>query len=409
MSPSLNPFRHQLPATSPVSGSGVLRAAITALSLENGSPGDLRRILCQDYRVAGAIPCGSGTEALVLALRGARALAGPSARVALPAYSCFDVAAAAVEAGCSARFYDLDPASLGPDAASLDAVLGDGVRVAVIAPLFGVPVDWDVLDPILEGHDAIVVEDAAQGHGARWHGGRLGGHGHFGVLSFARGKGWTGGRGGALLVRDAEALSLIPTPTLTPAAARSGLGTVAAAGGHWALGHPGVYGIPRSVPALGLGETRYRPARAPSALPAAAAALLLHSRRAAEDEAAARRGIAEAYERARAPSSLVRGVTAPAGGEPGWIRFPLLIPDGMEGFRDPRRARLLGAAAGYPVLLPDLPAGARLDDRGGGAPGWPGARMLVQRLVTLPTHSRTRPSERAELVSLLPEESDRDA
>ena len=131
------------------------------------------------------------------------ALLGERPTVALPAFSCFDVAAAAVRFGRPVRFYDVDPATLGPDPESLRRAVAAGARVVVAASAFGVPVDWELVGHALSGSDALVIEDAAQGHGGRWAGARLGAHGRLGVLSFGRGKGWTGGTGGALLVRDA--------------------------------------------------------------------------------------------------------------------------------------------------------------------------------------------------------------
>ena len=57
---------------------------------------------------------------------------------------------------------------------------------------------------IAERHGLAVVEDAAQGLGATWRGRPLGSFGDVSVLSFGRGKGWTGGVGGALLAEAVE-------------------------------------------------------------------------------------------------------------------------------------------------------------------------------------------------------------
>ena len=78
---------------------------------------------------------------------------------------------------------------------SLERALKRGAGVVVVAPLCGIPVDWDRVGRCLAPYGALAVEDAAQGHGAEWRGLPLGGLGTLSVLSFARGKGWTGGRG----------------------------------------------------------------------------------------------------------------------------------------------------------------------------------------------------------------------
>src|SRR3989449_6070319 len=99
---------------------------------------------------------------------------------------------------------------------------------------------------------AAVIEDAAQGFGASWRGRPLGSLGAVSVLSFGRGKGWTGGRGGALLARGRAP----PTAANGNGAGlwREGEGLVlAAAQGGFA--RPPPHGPPAPLPWLGLGET----------------------------------------------------------------------------------------------------------------------------------------------------------
>lgn len=410
-----NPLRHQLPARSPLSAAAVLgglTATVRALTSGGSDPSvALEALLREQYGAQGVQLLGSGTQALTLALEVARALADREAPVALPAYSCFDVATAAVGARCPVLFYDVDPATLGPDPDSLEGALARGARVVVVAPLFGIPVDWGGLEPSLQRWDPVIVEDAAQGHGARWKGEPVGSRGRLAVLSFGRGKGWTGGGGGgALLVRDpaaAEALEeRLEREGRPPAPGPAGsLRSLAAGTLVWGLARPGVYRLPRSVPVLGLGETRYREPRAPTGPTAGAVGALLASRHLAESEVEVRRRHAAEYRAAlagRAPRGLA---TVPEGGEAGWLRFPLRLPGGLEGFTRPDRARRLGAEAGYPQTLARLAPLGPLVRNGEGPEGgrthFPGAEELAATLVTLPTHSRTRELERRELVELV--------
>ena len=69
----------------------------------------------------------SGTSALALALRMAVAARPDRPTVALPAWACYDLATAADAADVGVVLYDLDPATLGPDWASLDRALSAGV------------------------------------------------------------------------------------------------------------------------------------------------------------------------------------------------------------------------------------------------------------------------------------------
>jgi perosamine synthetase len=408
---SRNPLRHQLPAHSPVPLRGVAEAFVALVGRRPDPAETLADHLRSHHGAREALLLGSGTQALALALEGAAEApgmtAGPSPRtgdgppVALPAYSCFDVASAAVAAGRPVRFYDMDPRTLGPDPDSLRRTLHEGARVVVIAPLFGIPVDWELIEPILEEGGAVVVEDAAQGHGARWRGEPLGSRGPWSVLSFGRGKGWTGGGGGgALLLRDEDVPAPLRSRLPPPAGAAASLRTLAVSGVIWALSRPGIYRVPRSLPLLGLGETHYRAPVPAVAISRSSAAFLLASRARAEGEAAIRRRNAEGYRVEMRAGTPAEGFEPPPGSEAGFLRFPVRLAGGMEGFRDPRRARFLGAAPGYPRVLPRLEALAGLLAPGETRKDWPGAAELVERLVTLPTHSRTRAEERRELVGL---------
>jgi dTDP-4-amino-4,6-dideoxygalactose transaminase len=356
----------------------------------------LREMLRRDYSSHSVVLCGSGTQALAVAIRESSDSSGSRAPVALPAFSCFDIATAAVGANVRVSFYDLDPQTLAPEPASLERVFRAGARVAVVAPLYGVPVDWGMLATIAEAHGALLIEDAAQGHGARFQGRRLGSIGKLAILSFGRGKGWTGGHGGALLVNDPDdsfagelaALGMVQE-------ARSVIGLAA----QWALGRPGLYGIPHSVPALRLGETVYRaPDRARSLGRAAAAALLVTAPD-AEQEAMLRRANAAALLQALSDSPGVQTIPVSRESIAGYVRLPLRLKNGMASFGSPDAALSLGIAPSYPRLLPELVEMASRSD--GPERDFPGARTLVRELVTAPTHSRLEARDLTDLASTL--------
>jgi dTDP-4-amino-4,6-dideoxygalactose transaminase len=80
-----------------------------------------------------------------------------------------------------------------------------------------------------------------------------------------------------------------------------------------------------------------------------------------------------------------------AAGECGWLRCPLVAPDGARAELLAREATNFGVARGYPVALPDLPASAPLLAGASGA--FPGARRLAETLLTLPTHAAVARSD----------------
>lgn len=421
-----NPLRRQLPALSPVPLGAVLRGLGAFMPLVGDARERLTGLLAEEYGADRVELLGSGTQALTRAIRWAVVESEAKARgrrgIALPAYSCYDVASAAVGAlrdygrgrEVSIRFYDLDPDTLSPDPESLRAVLAEGVGVLVLAPLFAFPVRWDVVDEVLTefgGREGgiVVVEDAAQGFGGAWEGRPIGSEGRLSVLSFGRGKGWTGsGTGGALLRRDVAGAGAGDASSHRPIAAPvqaarpgAGIGALGSAGALWGLSRPSVFGLPHALPFLELGETHYREPRTPAIMPAVTAALVLGARRAALAAVEVRQAVAREYD-AQLASRGVEGRVRSQEGRAGFLRYPLRLKGGVEAFVSRERALRLGAAPGYPRALPHLKEVALHLEADEGRKRWPGAAELVDRLVTLPTHPRTRGSEREELVGLIP-------
>ena len=395
-------LRRQLPAYSPVSAASIRSAALHGLGRGMDDQVDLRAALVRDYSADQALLVGSGTQALQLALQLAMSEVGDSV-VALPAFTCFDVATAAVGARARIRLYDLDPHTLAPDMGSLERILQEGTRIAVIAPLYGFPVDWDAVAGLCARYDAIAIEDAAQGNHASWRGRPLGSLGPISVLSFGRGKGWTGGSGGALLVRDQTPWRGLQESLREMSIGDSGgaaeARVVTALAAQWVLGRPAYYAIPHAIPWLHLGETLYRDPVSPQRMTRAASACVMTSRMAAVSEGAARRATAEALLAAIGPGSRVRAIPPLPGATPGYLRLPLRLPEGMRGFLHPKTATRLGIAPSYPSVLAAIPeVRPWIDDA---IPAWSGAEELARTLCTLPTHSLVTEAERTELTNHL--------
>ena len=387
-----------MPAYSPLSA-GALVAALGGRALQASVElQKARSLLAAEFTADNVILVDSGRSALRLAITQALSTARARPVVALPAFQCYEVATAAVGADCRIVLYDIDPASLTPDMGSLERALKLGAGAAVIAPLYGLPVDWESIVELTSRYGALAIEDAAQAHGAQWKGRALGSLGQMSVVSFGRGKGWTGGGGGALLLRGASAQTLPDHDAQLPDAGGSAeLRIVAVAMLQLAFGRPALYGIPASIPSLGLGETRYH---APTAVRRAtrfSAALLRRTLDAASAEIACRRRNAAHWLDAL-PNELRAGA-APVNehGEPGYLRFPLRISSEAARLASEDAARRAGIARSYPRPLGELPAVAeRLVEPGS---RFPGAESLSRELVTLPTHSRLTRRQQDEIVS----------
>lgn len=395
MIPALSPFRNQLPVHSPLSASVCLRTA-RALLREDGEDliHGLRALVQEAYSADRVTLCDSGTQALQVAIRTAQGIVGENALVALPCFACYDVGSAAVGADSRIRLYDLDPRTLAPDIRSVEAALVSGARIVVVAYLYGIPFDLDPVKQLLARFGAIAIEDAAQGHGGTWRGRPLGSLAPLSVLSFGRGKGWTGIRGGAVLCRG-EAASARGAEESLLREARPGRGILLAGAVQYLLGHPGLYGLPASIPRLGLGETRFHAPEVPTRLSPAAAGLALATAETARAHAALRREHARHLAQCLA-GTPVRTVEVPEAGEAGFLRFPVRVPNA------PRAAamlRRLGVVASYPRMLAQLPELSRSmvwQPR-----DWPGAETLVRELLTLPVHGLVSKGERERTAAAL--------
>jgi dTDP-3-amino-3,4,6-trideoxy-alpha-D-glucose transaminase len=148
-----------------------------------------------------AVGVSSGTEALVLALRGLGI--GPGDEVVVPANSFIATAEAVSLTGARPRFADVEPRTQLMTAATLRVAISPAVRCVIPVHLFGRTVDMTPIMELAQAADLLVVEDAAQAHGARYHGQRVGTIGHAGTFSFYPAKNlgaW--GDAGALVTSD---------------------------------------------------------------------------------------------------------------------------------------------------------------------------------------------------------------
>ncbi|PYO35203.1 MAG: hypothetical protein DMD74_08210 [Gemmatimonadetes bacterium] len=117
-----------------------LRAGGAALVPGRDPRPALHELLVREFAAEHVRLLASGTQALQVALiEAARDLRG-DVIAALPAFTCFDVATAAVGAGVRIALYDVDPGTLSPDLDSLTAALTAGARLVVVTSLYGVPV-----------------------------------------------------------------------------------------------------------------------------------------------------------------------------------------------------------------------------------------------------------------------------
>ncbi|HEY2844854.1 MAG TPA: aminotransferase class I/II-fold pyridoxal phosphate-dependent enzyme, partial [Bryobacteraceae bacterium] len=149
------------------------------------------------------IGCGSGTDALLLAL--AALDPSPGDEVLTVPFTFFATAGSIVHAGFQPVFVDVEPDTFNLDVAQVARVLDRHPRVRAIMPvhLYGACVDMDPLLQLAGARGIAVVEDAAQAIGSEYKGRRAGALGLAGCFSFFPTKNLGGfGEGGMITTGD---------------------------------------------------------------------------------------------------------------------------------------------------------------------------------------------------------------
>jgi dTDP-4-amino-4,6-dideoxygalactose transaminase len=143
----------------------------------------------------------NGTDALCLALKALGV--GPGDEVIVPANTFIATSEAVTLAGASVVFVDIDPLTYNIDPAQIEAKVTGRTRAVIPVHLYGRPADMDAIIAIARKHNLLVIEDAAQAHGALYKGTRIGSIGDAACFSFYPGKNLGAyGDAGAVVTND---------------------------------------------------------------------------------------------------------------------------------------------------------------------------------------------------------------
>jgi dTDP-4-amino-4,6-dideoxygalactose transaminase len=150
-----------------------------------------------------AVGVNSGTSALHLALLAAGV--GPGDEVITTAFTFVATIAAIEYTGARAVLADVDPATLTIDPDRIESAITARTKAIIPVHLYGLPADMDPIMKIAREHGLIVVEDAAQAHGAEYKHHRAGSIGDIGCFSFYPGKNLgAAGDGGAITTANED-------------------------------------------------------------------------------------------------------------------------------------------------------------------------------------------------------------
>jgi len=128
------------------------------------------------------IGVGSGLDAIGLALRATGV--GPGHEVIVPSHTFIATWLAVSHLGATPVPVEPDDRTFNIDPTRIEAAIGPKTRAIVPVHLYGQPADMESIGDIARKHGLVVVEDAAQAHGAAIGPRRVGGLGHVAAWSF---------------------------------------------------------------------------------------------------------------------------------------------------------------------------------------------------------------------------------
>ena len=147
------------------------------------------------------IGVGNGLDALSLAMRGLGI--GPDDEVITAGNTFIATALAITHTGATPVLVDHDPETYALDPRKISAAITSRTKAIVPVHLYGHPADMNAIRTMADEHGLVVVEDAAQAHGARYQGKRCGSLGNAAAFSFYPGKNLGAiGDGGAIVTDD---------------------------------------------------------------------------------------------------------------------------------------------------------------------------------------------------------------
>lgn len=392
------------PAGFPLTTGQIFRALRHSSGLRQGTDDNLTAIAT---RLGSRYVFGtsSGRAALCLVFKSLSRLKPGRNVVALPAYTCFTVAAAVVRANLKICPVEIDPQTLDFDFSQLEAVPAEKLLCIMTSNLFGIVNDLRRTREIARKKGAFFVDDAAQAFGASRNGYSSGIYGDVGIYSLGRGKALPAMEGGLIVTHSEEIAGGI----------QAGLGQVhKPSWGHSAwiflqmlaysvLLNPRLYWIPNSLPFLKLGTTEFAPDFPIFGLPALSHALLSDQLGRLEDVNAIRRKNASAISKALAGSEHFSTPMPSSDSRPAYIRFPVIARDSAarDGAIARMRARGIGAGPFYPEAICDIPGiGGHMAMADYHRPR---AEDLARRLFTLPTHPYVHKDDLDRMIAILNE------
>ena len=319
-----------------------------------------------------ALGCASGTDALALALMALGI--GPGDAVLVPSFTFVATAEVVAWTGAVPVFVDVSPETFNLDPESLPAGLEAArrhdltPRAVIPVDLFGLPADYERIEPFCARHGLWLIADAAQSFGARYQGRKTGSIGVIAATSFFPAKPLgCYGDGGAVFTGDDELAAIM-----------------------------------RSLRIHGQGQDKYDNVRIGmnGRIDTLQAAVLLEKLRIFEDEIAARERVAARYAQGLADlGARCRPPVVPPGLTSVYAQYTVVLEPGQrEGLAAALGAERIASAIYYPIPLHRQVAYRRFPVPSGGLPV---AEDLAARVLSLPMHPYLAPADQDRIIDVV--------
>tara|TARA_B100000953_G_scaffold63410_1_gene50622 strand:+ start:248 stop:1471 length:1224 start_codon:yes stop_codon:yes gene_type:complete len=154
------------------------------------------------HEAKSCIAINTGTNALWVALKAAGVSSGDE--VIIPAYTFIATATAVLMANATPVFVDIEPNTFNMDPNLIESAITDRTKVIIPVHIGGNPADMESIIDLAMKHKLIIIEDAAQAHGAEWDGKKVGALHKGGIFSFQSSKNMSAGEGGAIVSNDED-------------------------------------------------------------------------------------------------------------------------------------------------------------------------------------------------------------
>ncbi len=129
---------------------------------------------------------------------------GPGDEAIVPAFTWISTANVVEHLGGKVIFCDIDPFTFNIDVSQIEGKITANTKAILPVHLFGLSADMQPINEIAKRHNLWIIEDAACGFGARYHGAHVGTLGTTGCFSFHPRKAITTGEGGMVTTSDSE-------------------------------------------------------------------------------------------------------------------------------------------------------------------------------------------------------------